>query len=54
MQIQRHGQTNLTHISPIKLSRNKSKGSKTIHNQALSIKYRQAQRVENEITYMQN
>ena len=53
MQIQRHGQTNLTHSSPIKLSKNKSKGSKTTHDQA-SIKYRQAQRVENEITYMQN
>ena len=31
----------------------KSKGSTTTHNQA-SMNYRQARRVENQITYMQN
>ena len=51
MRIQKNRHTNLIDSVPINLSRKISKGSKTIRNQA-SMKYRQARRVEIQITYM--
>ena len=51
MRIQQNRQTTLIDSIPINLPRKISKGSKTIRNQA-SMKYRQARREENQITYM--